>query len=136
MREIRNFVALLSLLLVVLGCGGSGTLTHSPFEGQWAGTWESASLGEDGTVDMTIASNGAMTGAVRDQFGDTASLSGRVNNAGQVSGTVQYPGMQAVSLSGTLTFNQQGRLVGTFRLTARVDGTNYTHDASFNLTRQ
>lgn len=133
MREIRNFVALLSLLLVVMGCGGSGTLTPSPFAGQWAGTWDQPTLDLDGTANLAIANDGSVAGTVRiNQLAVTGTLGGRISNAGQVSGTVQYPGELPMGLSGTMTINQQGQLVGD--LIQRIAGSD--HAVSFNLTRQ
>jgi len=136
MKRISVIMALLSLLFVVMGCGGGGgsdNSTPSPFAGRWRGNWNSAALSQNGTADVTIATNGALTGTIHNnQSGSNGTVSGSISNSGQVSGTAQYPGQQATSISGTMTINGQGHLVGN--LVQRINNTNY--DVSFDLTKQ
>jgi len=135
MKRISVILALLSLIFVVFGCGGGGSdnSTPSPFAGRWLGNWNSAALSQNGTADVTIATNGALTGTIHNnQSGSNGTESGSISNAGQVSGTAQYPGQQATSISGTMTINGQGHLVGN--LVQRINNTNY--DVSSDLVKQ
>jgi hypothetical protein len=104
---------LLGLLLVVAGCGGGGNsaVIANPFAGTWLGPWQTPA--EDGTMNVTVGTNGQLTGTSHhNQLNLSGTISGSVNNSGGFATTTVYPGFQPVMTTGTVSFNQQGHLLG------------------------
>lgn len=133
----RSLCFLLLVPVFIVGCGGGGggavAVTPSTFAGSWAGTWTSASLGQNGTSTITVASDGTVAGTVHNNTSNSnGTIAGSIDNSGNVTGSAQYPGQAATSLSGTLTLNGQGHLAGN--LIQNVGGTN--HGITYDLIKQ
>ncbi len=136
MRLKRSvFLAVLALLPVVLaGCGGGGD--DSPVAGRYQGpfTFNSPQGNQVGTIDATIDNNGTITGtAANITTGRTATLTGTLNDEGQIQTTYSFPGNIVVNASGPVGFNAAGHLVGT--LPATIQGSPFG-TINFELTRQ
>lgn len=102
-------------LWMLAGCGG-GSSTPSPFAGTWSGTFTSPANGnisaQNGTVQVTIATNGATTGIVDNLTTNAnATVSGSIANTGTANFTYTYPGA-TYTASGTVAINGQGQLTG------------------------
>lgn len=129
MRPMRRAYLCL-LALTIISCGGGGGGAASPFAGNFIGTWDAPGIPDNGTANVTVATNGTLNGSVHDN-GTNANgvVSGTIANNGTVNGAVQYPGQQPSSLVGTLTLNVQNHLVGTLT----QDG---TWAINFDLVKQ
>jgi hypothetical protein len=114
---LRKWIGFLSVLaLVVLaGCGGgnggSGS-GPSPFGGTWSGTWSDAT--QSGTLKVTVTEDGGMTGSiVNDTLGLNGTVSGTVQNNGDVTSTYLYPGQVVVQANGNVTLQPNGHWMGS-----------------------
>ncbi|HLK17059.1 MAG TPA: hypothetical protein VKT78_19800 [Fimbriimonadaceae bacterium] len=96
------------------GCGGSGgSSTPSPFAGTWVGTWNAPSIPDSGTTNVTIDTNGQITGSTHDNnSGTNGTFTGSITNAGALSATVSYPGTANSSVTGTGSIASNGHLLG------------------------
>lgn len=122
---MRKYLVLLALVLAGCGGGGGGTTVVNPFNGSWAGPWVNNSVQDSGTMMVTIATNGNMSGTIHsDAFNVDGSISGAADVQGNYTATVTYSGFQPFQTTGTVTFDSQGRLVG-----------NSTQGDAFLLTR-
>lgn len=131
------FLLLCATSFLLVGCGGGGgggsEVSNSPFAGQWRGTWASPSTDDAGTATITVATNGAMTGTMHNnRTGNDGTMNATAKNSGSVSGKAQYPGSDPIGLSGTVTINGSGHLIGN--LTQSISGANYP--LSFDLQPQ
>lgn len=107
------------LVLLVVGCGGSsgGSNVNNPFAGTWAGSWVLSDGSASGTSVVTIAGDGTTTGATEQTAPfsvPNGSISGHVDNNGNISGSYSYPGQGTYGFSGTLSFGGAG-LIGNFQ---------------------
>jgi hypothetical protein len=111
---LRKLCISLIVVACAVGCGGGGgggSSTPSPFAGQWAGTYTSP--GNDGTLGLTVGNNGSFTGNVHDNGADAdGTFNGSVNNNGGINATVHYSGSPDTTVSGTVTINGSGHMVG------------------------
>jgi hypothetical protein len=106
-------VSILLLALLLIGCGGGGSSTPSPFAGNWSGGF-STSNAENGNLNGTVGTDGRFTGAIDDlTTGANGTVTGSISNAGQANFTVSYPGQQSFTGTGTLTETAAGHLTGT-----------------------
>ena len=109
---MRNLLILVATLGVV-GCGGSGAHSTSPFIGTYAGTWVAPSLNDNGTAILTIASDGSLTGTLHDDVSlSDATVSGTLSSSGVTHATVVYAGPATSTLTGTVALGSQGQLSG------------------------
>ena len=134
-RTLTLSIAALTFVALT-GCGGStdsdSNGTPSPFAGNWTGTWNSVSLGQNGTATVNISENGDVAGTTNNTtLGITGTLDGTISEDGTVTGTVQYPGSSATNANGTWSINGAGHIVGNLNQT--VGGTS--HPISFDMTR-
>ncbi len=142
MRIKRSlFLAVLALLptaLLSAGCGGGGGGGDSnPIAGRYLGTFTTANApqggNQQGTVDLRVDQAGRITGtAFNTSINATATISGTINDEGQVQSTYTYPNLVAV-VTGTVGFNNAGHMVGTLPVT--VQG-NPFGTLSIDLVRQ
>lgn len=115
MKRYTAFVA----LVACIGCAGGGGSSSAPsqFAGTWSGTWTSPTLGQNGTTNLTVGTNGLVTGTMfNQQTGDTGTLTGLIRSTGQTTANGQYPGEPQFFLSGTVTkagTNMTGNLTQT-----------------------
>lgn len=115
---------LLSLFVLVAGCGGSGGgSTVSPFIGSYSGTYYRPVDGNTGSVSMSVTGSGSLSGSVYDSIEDVnGSLSGKLNKAGLFKGSVKFPSLSS-SFEGYVSLNGN-HLIGT--VTQTVQGQNYS----------
>jgi hypothetical protein len=74
---------------------------NTDYAGNWKGTFTGS--GDNGSWDLTIASNGNITGSITSiLFSQTSSAIGTVNPAGQVTVTVGSSS-SGITFSGTIT---------------------------------
>jgi hypothetical protein len=124
-------------LLVAAGCGSLGKSSSgtSPFSGHWAGPWaDTASTGDHGTMDLVVGTDGKLTGTDTDTTaGRTGPVTGVISSTGAVTATVTYPGMPAVSVTGTVAVAANGHLAGAVQ--SAVTGQTTT-PSTFDLVKQ
>ncbi len=94
--------------LCLAGCGGAGGLVpFSFFEGSWVGTWDGAIDG--GPSTLNIDATGDISGTMHADIGDeTGTVSGAIQNNGDVSVSVTFPGDAPVNGTGTLVLTNGG----------------------------
>lgn len=112
------------LLLVVVGlgvallsgCGGGGAgtmlATRSPFAGIWDGTTTDPVTGEVGTMTLTIAENGAVSGT--ETIGTDPNpipINGTIDPGGSLNCQGHPAGRPASGVSGTFILDPRGELV-------------------------
>ena len=120
MFRTRSLSALFIFLLVAsgfVGCGGannsSSPSTPSPYAGHWKGTWVDSIWGQTGTLDITVAGGGNVTGSVvNNNIDDKAgAVSGVINDNGKISCYYDYR-WESFRAIGALSINASGNLVG------------------------
>ncbi len=95
--------------LILAGCGGGGGGSSSPWMGRWTGTWGDIDNGDSGTADITIASDGDMTGTVvNDTQSKTATITGHISTNGAATYTWSYPSETYTGAGTGLWFPTQG----------------------------
>jgi hypothetical protein len=116
----RSLSALFIYLLVAsvfVGCGGtndsSSPSTPSPYAGHWKGTWVDSISGQTGTLDITVAGGGNVTGSVVNSYIDdkAGTVSGVIGDNGRISCHYYYR-WDSFSAFGALSINTSGHLVG------------------------
>ena len=120
MFRTRSLSALFIFLLVAsvfVGCGGandsSSPSTPSPYAGHWKGTWVDSIWGQTGTLDITVAGGGNVTGSVVNSYIDdkAGTVSGVIGDNGMISCYYDYR-WESFRAIGALSINASGRLVG------------------------
>src|SRR5512144_1521345 len=120
MFRTRSLSALFIFLLIAsvfVGCGGandsSSPSTPSPYAGHWKGTWVDSIWGQTGTLDITVAGGGNVTGGVVNNNIDdkTGAVSGAINDNGTISCYYDYR-WASFGAIGALSINASGHLVG------------------------
>lgn len=128
----QKLLILVTLGLVALGCGGSGGGTPagpSPFAGTWAGTFAIPSLGDSGTSNITIASDGTVAGTGHNTTENLDfNINGSITSPGTVSVTIS--GGATGAGSGTWAIAQNGNLGGSLNVT-KSSGQGYTANYTF-----
>lgn len=111
--RIAVCVVMLLGATILAGCGGGGGSSPSPFAGSWSGTWVDAANAQNGTLDVTIGTDGRLSGSIHNStLGMDGTASGTVRNSGQINTTYVYPS-GTYTASGTIAINGSGHLVGT-----------------------
>jgi hypothetical protein len=120
MFRTRSLSALFIFLLVAsvfVGCGGandsSSPSTPSPYAGHWKGTWVDSIWGQTGTLDITVAGGGNVTGSVVNNYIDdkAGTVSGVIGDNGGISLHYYYR-WDSFRAPGALSINASGHLVG------------------------
>ena len=116
MFRTKSLSALFIFLLVAgvfVGCGGdsSSPSTPSPFAGHWKGTWVDSIWGQTGTLDITVAGRGNVTGSVVNNDNDSGAVSGRIGDNGGIA-CYYYYRWDSFRAIGALSINASGHLVG------------------------
>ncbi len=126
--------ALAAVLLA--GCGGGGGSSPSPLAGHWAGVWSATGGGtgsQNGTADILIKSDGSTSGTIHNNtFAIDGVVQGTTDSNGEIAYTCTYPG-QETTLTGTLSINDSGHLVGTAN---GYFNNIFIGTATFDLTKQ
>jgi|GEM_PF-6339218 len=127
-----DFATIVVGSLLLAGCGGSGgsnsgNTTASPFAGSYIGSFVSNN-GDQGPNNITISSNGNISGSVVDntQSNLTGTISGNVSNAGAASWMVTYSNGTTFSGNGNFTVTQSGAPSGLLTATITSGGVTNT----------
>lgn len=132
MFRTKSLSALFIFLLVAgvfVGCGtekSSSPSTPSPYAGHWKGTWVDSIWGQTGTLDITVAGRGNVTGSVVNNDNDSGAVSGVIGNNGGIA-CYYYYRWDTFRALGILSINTSGHLVGNvteydvFNIVARQD---------------
>lgn len=115
-RLVCILVVMGLLVGILASCGGGGgTAAVSPFAGQWVGPWVDAANRQSGTLNVTIGTDGSISGSIHNStLGQDGTAGGSVGSNGHVKGVFTYPGAVYTS-SGTVVVNGSGHLVGTLQ---------------------
>jgi hypothetical protein len=136
-RSLSALCILLSVAGLLVGCGGSNDnnspSTPSPYAGQWKGTWVDSISGQAGTLDITVAGQGNVTGSVVNTNIDDkpGAVSGLMGDNGSISCYYDYRWDSFAAL-GALSINTSGHLVGNvteydiYHVVARQDSVDLT----------
>jgi len=119
MFRTRSLSALFIFLLVAsvfVGCGGeksSSPSTPSPYAGHWKGAWvDTANNEQTGTLDITVAGRGNVTGSVVNiTDNESGVVSGVLNDYGNIS-CYYYYRWDTYKVVGALSINASDHLVG------------------------
>lgn len=140
---------IVSLVALVAGCGGSGggsgpgglsgagfgpVSADSPFQGSYEGTWWDGRAYQD-AMRITVQQDGRISGEVEDPFIPTpAAVTGNVRDDGSLAATYQFVDRDRWTVTGTVFWDNDSRLVLKGTLTARSSGGTQT--LQIVLTRQ
>jgi hypothetical protein len=115
MFRTRGLSALFVFLLVVsvfVGCGGDSSSPPSPYAGHWKGTWVDSIWGQTGTLDITVAGRGNVTGSVVNNDNDSGVVDGVIGDNGNIFCHYYYR-WDTYEVKGlALSINESGHLVG------------------------
>ena len=115
MFRTRSLSALCIFLLVAsvfVGCGDSSSpSTPSPYAGHWKGTWADSIWGQTGTLDITVAGHGNVTGSVVNNDNDSGAVLGVIGDNGGID-CYYYYSWDSFKVLGALSINVSGHLVG------------------------
>ncbi|MBV6459511.1 MAG: hypothetical protein HONBIEJF_02659 [Fimbriimonadaceae bacterium] len=134
---MRMKFALIPIALVVAiaaGCGGGGGTAvagNNSYAGSYSGNYAVQALGGSGTMSLTISAAGAISGTNVDNNSGNGTITGTISDTGTVNAQVVYQ-TRTDMLSGTLTKNNQGQIVGN--LTVVVNGQNATLSVTLSPT--
>jgi hypothetical protein len=131
---MRKLLVLIAAAAAVVGCGGNGSNPPSfPYTGTWVGTWNSEVMQQGGEATFVIAPNGEVTGSISNEFfeGD-GEVEGTIDADGDVAGTVTYPDNEPLTIAGSVSFDEEGHLVGTLQ----QDLGEISADVSIDVERQ
>jgi CBS domain-containing protein len=117
MFRTRSLSALFIFLLVAsvfVGCGGdsSSPSPPSPYAGHWKGTWVDSIWGQTGTLDITVAGRGNVTGSVVNNDNDSGVVAGVIGDNGNISCHYYYRWDTYKVIGFALSTNASGHLVG------------------------
>jgi hypothetical protein len=109
-----------ALLLFLSGCGsgGVGLFSTSEYEGYWVGSWVDSVNKQYGTLEMVIGTNGELSGNTHNiTLNSDGVFTGTVANNGDASAGYKFPlyPNESYTLSGKITINSNGHLVGFFQ---------------------
>jgi hypothetical protein len=106
------------MMIVASGCGGNGTDPFSPYMGSYAGTWKSDSVGESGTMTLVVQADGQTTGTMTNETQSLAdgAVAAQILEDGTISGTSQFPTYRALLITGTVSHDSRGGIVGQVTL--------------------
>lgn len=111
----------------------SVTSASNKYAGSWAGSWTVVSMGQTGSISFVIASNGSMTGTIKNAtLGNTGTMTATVDDNGNFSGRVDYRRQRPTAISGTLGDPGSDMVVSSFVQTANA--TDYA--GTFKMSRQ
>jgi len=111
MRRFAVILALVTLIPILYGCGGSAS-NPSPFAGHWAGTWSDAGNSQSGELQGNIAFNGAIAGTIsNDTLVLNGTFSGSISRDGVLQITIVYA-VPTYTAAGTFSIAENGHLVG------------------------
>src|SRR3954451_685684 len=88
---------------------------RSRFAGSYTGPWtgQVSNTVHNGTLTLTVSTDGKLTGTEKDDnTGNTAEVTGTVNEDGDISYTLKYPS-GTYKVEGTIARTQKGNLKGT-----------------------
>ncbi len=127
MNKISLFLLLVASIFGLSSCGGSGTTTPSPFQGNFSGSW--ISTGPDvGTASISVLANGTFSGSELDTtISLHGTVTGHLSNNGTFTGTVVPDGGASVHASGVFSISQDGMTISG-NLT--FGGVTYTYTLS------
>ncbi len=131
---MRKLLLGLVVCLSLCGCGGGGggNTTPSPFAGTWLGPWSDTNS-QSGTLSITVAANGAMTGTiVNNTLGTNGTTAGTVSNGGNLSATYTYP-TATYTANGTVAIGGNGHITGNLQ---EFQGGTLLGSAVVDLTKQ
>ncbi|MFI5385075.1 MAG: hypothetical protein ACHQ50_03050 [Fimbriimonadales bacterium] len=109
---MKYIVVLLVLGFLLAGCGGGGLL--NPFFGNYgAEPWTQTSPSDSGTITLNVSAIGTVSGSLFDTGASmNYTVSGLIDNNGGFSATITPTAGSPSTLSGTLSLNGSGQLVG------------------------
>lgn len=144
---MRYFFAIILLTSFLAGCGGSGgssgpsglsgagfgpVSADSPFQASFEGYWID---GEQDALRLTVRQDGRFTGEVEDPFIPTAAaVTGNVRDDGTLAAAYQFPDRDRVSVTGTVFWDNDSRLV--LKGILRLRSSEGTRDVQIVLNRQ
>ena len=118
--------------LTLAGCGGSGG-NSSPYVGHWVGSWAVPANSTSGTADITVNTDGSVTGSEVDSNNTSYTFAANISSTGVINGTVQVTGLNVHTFQGTLGLDFRGHLSGSVTQDA---GTGNASVVTYDLARQ
>ena len=126
---------LIMLCLVLVGCGGGGgSSTPNPIAGSWSGPWSDPGKAQQGTLKITVATDGNITGQILNTtLASTGTATGSIDGNGNISTTYTYVGSAPITATGTASIASNGHLTG---VVAEHQNGNLIGNATINLVKQ
>ena len=124
----------LVICFLITGCGGGDRVENPPpfqsdYAEDWEGTWVIPELYQSGTISLTIAADGKISGTLNNEtLMKTSSISGTSDNT-NFAFSYQYDSTSG-TVKGTFGLNENHHLIGNFNNT--ISGNTY--EGSFDLT--
>ena len=128
-RSLSTSFIFLLVASVFVGCDGANDSSSpsipSPYAGHWKGTWADSVWGQTGSLDITVAGHGNVTGSVVNNDNDSGAVLGVIGDNGGID--CYYYSWDSFKALGVLSINASGHLVGNvteydiYHLVARQD---------------
>jgi hypothetical protein len=122
------------MVVAAVGCGGgeNPAVPTNPFVGGWTGTWVAPDMEQGGSTSVFVGQSGAVTGILHNVvLEEDADLEGHITANGDVTGAVTYPDGESYDVTGDVTIDEEGHLVGVLHQAVG----NTTIDIEVDLAR-
>ncbi|HWD41217.1 MAG TPA: hypothetical protein VG944_20400 [Fimbriimonas sp.] len=125
---MKNLLIYACFSVSLIGCAGiESAFINNPAAGTYSGTFTSTN-GDSGTASLQLTKLGNVFGTLNNQTtGKKGSLTGSVDKDLVLNGTLSYPGMATVNVSGKFQADH-GIVTGDLKSAAYTD--------TFHLTKQ
>lgn len=119
----RYAIAVATLAVLVIGCGGAGDTGRLPslYQGSWSGNWNSSDAADGGPIEFTVTADGSFSGTIETKSA-AGTVAGHIDKTGKLTGISSFTGGSNMIMGGQVTMSS-GRISSNFNYV--VSGIQY-----------